>query len=898
MTTGDFSSGKESEHTTRKKRIDIKLKSCGWLVVPMKFATDESKLTHHAVEEYPTDNGPADYALFVDGKIYGIIEAKKVKIGAQNVLEQAKRYAKGLNNSIGKWQECKVPFLYSTNGELIYFLDVRNKNNLSRQISTFHTPESQKAMFSYDQNVGFKWLEETPVQTDWLRYYQKDAIISIEQAIMRSNRRMMIAMATGTGKTSMAVAGIYRLLKSKTAKKILFLVDRKSLAAQTVQSFSAFGTPEGYKFDKEYELYSQKFRKEDFEDEKFDSKVLPNEYLTNPDTSKTFVYISTIQRMAINLLGKKAVFDNQSGDEDEDEDAKELNIPINAFDVIIADECHRGYTSKDTNVWRSVLEHFDAVKIGLTATPAAHTIAYFGDPIYKYGVEKAIQDGFLVDYDAVKINSEVKIKGAFLQEGEQVEIIDVETGEGHIDQLEDEREFDTAKIEHEITVPESNKKIIQEYKKYALEFEKEKGRFPKTLIFAVNDIEHISHADQIVRICKDEFGRGDDFVKKITGSPSVDRPLQRIKEFRNRQEPGIVVTVDMLSTGVDIPALEFIVFMRPVKSRILWEQMLGRGTRLCPEINKDRFTIFDCFNGGLIEYFKNVSNFKINALLAEPLTIIQVIEKIYKNEDREYYTSVLVKRLRRIEKSMSGEAQEDFAKFIPEGDVGKFASDLPGRLKNDFTQIMKLLMDKDFQKLLLDYKRPKKVFIRGLEVEDDVSSEVIIRLKDKDLKPKEYLEAFTDFIKANADQMTALEILLNKPEKWNTSVLENIRQVLNQNDFKINELEKAHKIVYHKELVDLISMIKHAANNEKLLSAEERVNRALEKIFEGKKLTEEQVQWLEHIKQHLIKNLTLDIDDFDLTPVFEMRGGLGIFKKVFTFQYRELVKEINKNIAL
>ncbi|RYZ26775.1 MAG: hypothetical protein EOP49_43035, partial [Sphingobacteriales bacterium] len=323
--------------------------------------------------------------------------------------------------------------------------------------------------------------------------------------------------------------------------------------------------------------------------------VLPNEYLTKPDASKTFIYVATIQRMAINLLGKDAAIGGE--EKDEETDADKLDIPIHAFDVIIADECHRGYTSQESNVWRSVLEYFDAIKIGLTATPAAHTTAYFDKPVFRYTVKEAVLDGYLVDYDAVKIKSNVRINGVFLKEGEQVGKLDTESGQLKIEGLEDEREFDASQVERMITAPDSNKKIIQEFSKYALEFEKEHGRFPKTLIFAANDVAHYSHADSLVSICKETFNRGDDFVVKITGNANVDRPLEKIRKFRNRPEPKIVVSVDMLSTGVDIPALEYIVFLRPVKSRILWEQMLGRGTRLCADIHKEKFTVFDCFDG-------------------------------------------------------------------------------------------------------------------------------------------------------------------------------------------------------------------------------------------------------------------------------------------------------------
>src|SRR5215210_5361171 len=261
------------------------------------------------------------------------------------------------------------------------------------------------------------------------------------------------------------------------------------------------------------------------------------------------------------------------------------------------------------------------------------------------------------------------MNGVFLREGETVGKIDPVTGEEVFDELEDERAFSSEEIEQKITAPDSNKRIIEEIARYAYAHEEETGHFPKTLIFAVNDVAHTSHADQLVRICREVFNQGDDFVQKITGNPNVDRPLQRIREFRNRPNPKIVVTVDMLSTGVDIPALEFIVFLRPVKSRILWEQMLGRGTRLCPEINKTHFTIFDCFDGTLIKYFKDVSNFEIEEVKADGVPVEEVIRRIYDNEDRDYNVNVFVKRLRRIEKGMSSEARKQFEPFIKDGDV-------------------------------------------------------------------------------------------------------------------------------------------------------------------------------------------------------------------------------------
>ena len=298
---------------------------------------------------------------------------------------------------------------------------------------------------------------------------------------------MLVAMATGTGKTFTLVNEIYRLLESKTAKRVLFLVDRRALAAQAARAFSAFEPEPGQKFDKLYEVYSQRFRAEDIgTEDAFDPNVLPNSYLTDPGKGETFVYVSTIQRMAINLWGKEAVFGDDAESMGED-DADKLDIPNHAFDVVIADECHRGYTSSELSVWRNTIDYFDAIKIGLTATPAAHTSSYFKDTVYRYDYEQAVRDGYLVDYDVLTLKSNVRMNGVFVKAGEEVGVVDTETGQQKFDLMEDERKFDTKEIEKKVTSPESNKKILEELKKYTDEHEEQYGRFPKTLIFAAND---------------------------------------------------------------------------------------------------------------------------------------------------------------------------------------------------------------------------------------------------------------------------------------------------------------------------------------------------------------------------------------------------------------------------
>ena len=735
----------------------------------------------------------------------------------------------------------------------------------------------------------------------WLRPYQIEANTAIEQAIAGRRPQMLVAMATGTGKTVTMVNQAYRLMKSGVGRRILFLVDRRALAAQAVRTFASFDPEPGLKFDKIYEVYSQRFRREDLgEDVKFDPKVLPASYLLDPQPGHAFVYVCTIQRMAINLFGRAAMF--ALGDEEPDDDADKLDIPIHAFDVIIADEYHRGYTTAELSTWRNTLDHFDAIKIGLTATPAAHTKAYFNDVVYRYEYERAVREGFLVDYDVVTIKSEVRMNGVFLHEGEQVGLVDTATGAEQLDLLEDERRFDTAAIEQLVTAPDSNRKIIEEMKRYALDHEQRYGRFPKTLIFAVNDLPHISHADQLVAICRDTFGRGDSFVQKITGSPTVDRPLQRIREFRNRPTPAIAVTVDMLSTGVDIPDLEFIVFLRPVKSRILFEQMLGRGTRKGERYpDKSHFTVFDCFDGTLLAYFRKASAFTAEPPDRPARTIQEIVDDIWNNRDRAYNVRCLVKRLHRINKEMSGEARELFAAYIDDGNLGRFAKSLPAALDRDFVGTMRLLRDPDFQRLLVEYPRPQRVFVVAIETQDTVTSHLVIRdAVGNQYKPEDYLTAFAKFVSESEDEIEAIRILLNRPQAWRTEVLFELRRKLREARLHFTEdnLQKAHAAHYGKALVDIISMVKHAADEQQpLFTAAERVERAMAQTMAAQPFSDEQRQWLERIRAHLVQNLSITADDFHIVPVFTREGGWRPANRAFGGKLEDLLEKINEAIA-
>ena len=885
----------ESERQTRRDRVDPRLKAAGWAVIDFKEGRPLTGLSGHAIAEYPTVNGPADYALVVDGRLLGIVEAKKVTLGPQNVLTQAERYSKGAADGPINVRGYHVPFLYSTNGEVIWFHDVRHKLNRSRPIAQFHQPAALAEMFARDFEEECRWFSDNRNEHTWLRPYQIDANAAIEQAIADRKRQMLVAMATGTGKTFTLVNEAYRLMKSGVGKRILFLVDRRALAAQAVRTFASFAPEPNLKFDKIYEVYSQKFQTGDFdEDEEFDPKMLPGSYLTDSQPKHAFVYVCTIQRMAINLFDRGAVW-GREGDEIDD-DAEKLDIPIHAFDVVIADECHRGYTTAEESLWRDTLSHFDAIKIGLTATPAAHTKAFFTDVVYRYEYRRAVEEGYLVDYDAVGITSNVHMNGVFLKEGERVAMVDPDTGLEKLDEIEDEREFASTEVERTVTSPDSNRKILEEVRKYALEHEKKYGRLPKTLIFAANDLQHTSHADQLVDLAVGMFGRGGEFVRKITGR--VDRPLQRIREFRNRPNPGIVVTVDLLSTGVDIPDLEYVVFLRPVKSRILFEQMLGRGTRLSNRYpDKSHFTVFDCFGGTLLQYFRSAT-----AITADPpekptRTIAEIIEDIWDNRDRAYNVRCLVKRLQRIDKEMAPEAREMFAGFgIADGDIGRYARELPRNLEKDFTGAMKLLRDKDFQRLLVEYPARRRTFLKALEYEDTVSSESYV----SEIKPEDYLAAFARFVRENPSEIDAIRILLGRPKDWGTDALTELRLKLRTapDHFTVDRLQQAHKAQYNKDLVDIISMVKHAAReDEPLLTARERVGRAFDRIAAGQTFTPPQRAWLDHIREHMIVNLTIDQGDFEVTPVLSRPGGWGAANHAFDGKLPSLLRKLNEAIA-
>jgi len=361
-----------------------------------------------------------------------------------------------------------------------------------------------------------------------------------------------------------------------------------------------------------------------------------------------------------------------------------------------------------------------------------------------------------------------------------------------------------------------------------------------------------------------------------------------------------VVTVDMLSTGVDVPRIENIVFMRPVKSRILFEQMMGRGTRRCPEIHKSHFTVFDCFNGTLLEYFRRITGITAEAPVKATRTIREIVQAIADNEDREYNVRVLSKRLHRISKNITQEGRNHF-RYILDCELAEFAQTLHLRLEEQWEQTIGVLQSEAFLDLCENYPRPKKKFIRANGAEDYVVSKVIFRAKDgRELGPQDYLQEFEKFVRENPEQIEALEILLNRPQDFDTRQLKALRNALATNpDFLVDKFtEKNLRRAYNKELADIISIIRHAATGSELLTAEQRVNKAMMKVKSDRAFNKEQQKWLELIRRHLTENLIMEKADVDSLPIFTREGASwGKLNRLFGGELETIIHKINAAIA-
>ena len=541
-----------------RDQIDKRLLAAGWLVQD-KSSLNPNAALGVAVREYPTDTGPADYVLFVDGRAVGVVEAKPDSWGERltTVEEQSSGYASAKLKWVSNAEP--LPFLYESTAVVTRFTDGRDPSPRSREVFTFHRPDTLKAWRNDPLSLRAGLQQLPDLNTDNLRDCQIKAITKLEASLQLGKPRALVQMATGSGKTFTAITQIYRLLKHAGARRILFLVDTKNLGEQAEGEFMAYlPNDDNRKFT---ELYNV-------------------QRLTSPSMAgDTQVVISTIQRMYATLKGEPL---DEAAEDQHPEDQQwrrreplpvvyNPKLPPETFDVVVIDECHRSIY----NLWRQVIEYFDAFLIGLTATPDARTYGFFQQNVVsEYTHENAIADKVNVGNEVFLIETEISQAGGKLQAQQLIEKRERQTRARRWETQEDEAAYAATQLDRSIVAPDQIRTVIQTFRDQWPAIFPGRKELPKTLIFAKTD----SHADDIIQMVRTEFGERNDFCRKITNG--AKNPKSTLSAFRNEYYPRIAVTVDMIATGTDVKPLECLIFMRDVKSKNYFEQMKGRGTRV------------------------------------------------------------------------------------------------------------------------------------------------------------------------------------------------------------------------------------------------------------------------------------------------------------------------------
>ena len=878
--------------------IDEQLRKFGWEAdtnnLRYSKGTRPQKGRNLAIAEWPTDsavgkNGYADYALFVGLKLVGIVEAKKAAIDIPAVIDhQCKEYAKGIKVEhkdyvIGQWGAYKVPFVFATNGRKylkqietksgIWCLDLRSGANAPKALQGWISPQGLMEQFEKDIAAANAALQNTPFDLlrdpDGLnlRKYQIGAIEAAEQAVIDGKQTVLLSMATGTGKTRTILGMIYRFIKSDRFKRVLFLVDRTALGEQAEDVFKEVKIEELMTLDSIYNIKG------------LDKKEIDKE---------TKIHIATVQSLVKRILYPE-------GD----------TMPsVTDYDLIVVDEAHRGYIldkemsetemlyrNQDDYIskYRTVIEYFDAVKIALTATPALHTTEIFGKPVFNYSYREAVIDGYLVDHDAPhNIRTKLRVEGINYQKGEQLAIYDPVTGEVlNSAELEDDMKFEIDSFNRQVITENFNRTVLEEI---AWDFNPD-GQ-GKTLIYAVDD----NHADLIVKILKEIYAEGgvdNDTVMKITGSVAggnKKKISEAIKRFKNESLPKIVVTVDLLTTGIDVPEITTLVFMRRIKSRILFEQMLGRATRLCPAIGKTHFEIYDPV--GVYESLQDVSNMKPVATnpSASFKDLMKGLEVAATDEQLAYQIDLIVAKLQRKRRNVSKKALEQFAYLTGGKDLGVFAEHLNSSTIKEATA--ELLGHREAFSVLDKDKTHRKRPV----VIDNHEDELIDHTRGygEGQKPEDYLEAFKEFINSNMNAIVALRTVCTKPSELTRADLKSLKLELDRHDFTEKQLNSAWNEMTNQDIVaDIISFIRQQALGSTLISHERRVKHAFAKLRVNHDFNKTQLDWLKRIEKVLLEESVLDEQIFEV-GAFKNAGGFTIIDRRFGGKLHEIITELNE----
>ncbi|GGF07529.1 type I restriction-modification system deoxyribonuclease [Stappia taiwanensis] len=878
--------------------IDVQLIDMGW-------EADSQELTHSkgarpekgrnlAIAEWPTDGGRADYALFIGETCVGVIEAKRETADVPGVLAQAQRYATTLKlepESIadgGPWQHgldapFRVPFAFATNGRPfvqqwktksgIWHCDLRHRNTHPSAMRQWFAPQDLKSKLEIDLDTAAEGLGEKTFGKGVLRPYQEEAIDAIEGAIGTGQREILISMATGTGKTRTAIALMYRLLKHNRFTRILFLVDRKALGKQTQDALQTTSLEGLLNFAQVYGVAGL------------------DEKLPDKDTK---VHVATVQSLVSRI-------------DSADEDVDKRPTP-GMYDCIIVDEAHRGYTldaelserdivfrslEEYQSAYRQVLDYFDAVKIALTATPALHTREIFGHPVYHYGYRQAVIEGYLIDHLPPKrIITALSEAGIHFEGGEEVEIIDRRTGTVDLFELPDDvkLDYDLATFNKRVYSENFNRMVCQ-----ALAREIPPDAPGKTLIFAARD----DHADDVVRILTaelvDEYGESavpSGMVQKITGR--TDRTQDWILKFRNDPLPKYVVTVDLLTTGVDVPTICNLVFLRRVKSRILYDQMIGRATRLCPEIDKRHFRIFDAVD--LYAELQEMSDMR-PVVVRPDVSLKQLVSDFVnapEEEDKAWVAGQVIVKMRSLASRIDEETRESFTHHTgqsPEAALEQLST-------KPATELETWLKDHPRAVEILERKPVRRDGSKDGVVISTHEDE-LLRIEEifgKNTTPEDYIEGFERYIRKNMNRVPALVAVTQKPRNLTRKELSELAALLDEENYSEAMLRAAYGKARNADIAaHIIGFVRQAALGDPLVPYAERVDAAIEKIESSRDWSKRQKDWLRRIGRALKDKPVADPTLLD-QGVFADKGGYTRISREFGDDLGTILQQFNEAI--
>ena len=908
-----------------RQHIDERLTQAGWVLQDLRQVNPFASLGV-AVREYPTSTGPVDYALFVEGKPVGVIEAKKDDLGESiTVVEgQSGRYARSTFKYIRS--EYKIRFAYEATGKLTRFTDYNDVKYRSRRVFSFHRPETLLALLSTGDTIRNNMKHFPPLDTAGFRKCQITAIQNLDASFADNRPKALVQMATGAGKTFTAITAVYRLLKYGKLKRILFLVDTKNLGEQAEDEFRKYHPNDDPRsFPEIYPIFRLK------------SSVMPKD---------TLVYISTIQRMYSILKGEEldesaeeeSLFEQRGADT---QPVKEVvynaKYPPEFFDCIIVDECHRSIY----NVWKQVLEYFDAFIIGLTATPDKRTFAFFNQNIVsEYSREQAIIDGVNVGEDVFLIETDVTSRGATILK-QQIEYRDRLTRAKRWKQMDEDLAYTPNKLDRDVVNPSQIRTVIRTFRDnlftQLFPYRKE---VPKTLIFAKTD----SHADDIIQIVREEFGEGNEFCKKVTYQATD--PKEAIRDFRNNYYPRIAVTVDMIATGTDVKPIECLIFMRDVRSKNYFEQMKGRGTRVLDKDdlqkvtpsateNKDHFVIVDAV--GVTKSRKTDTR----PLERKPSVSMKelMLNVAMGAKDEDTLTS-LANRVIRLNSQLSERERAEFTSAVGSSPtivsqrlLDAFDPDIVSAragvdLSDDHepTEDEQRRMDEAKKELVREAVQPfydpaLRDYIENLrrsheQVVDSVNPDTVLFAgydTDKQANADRILKTFREFIEENKDEILALRIIYDQRYRDRPMAITQLKALyekLKAQNITVERLWECYAIKKPEkvkrgavaQLTDLISIIRFEMGYaDNLAPFADRVNYnfmqwTLRRNAGSVHFTDEQMEWLRLIKDHIAVSLSIEPEDLDLSP-FDRKGGLGRFYDVFGDNYEAILQEMNLELV-